>query len=80
MYFVRYVDPDAAKAEGMFKKLFNWGSSSDKDKDKQAQRYRIAVKAGAGSTSQVTVLNNEGKLDTTATSGKILGLLNEQLK
>jgi outer membrane protein assembly factor BamC len=78
MYFVRYVDPDAAKAEGMFKKLFNWGSSSDKDK--QAQRYRIAVKAGAGSTSQVTVLNNEGKLDTTATSGKILGLLNEQLK
>jgi len=78
MYFVRYVDPDAVKAEGMFKKLFNWGSSSDKDK--QAQRYRIAVKAGAGSTSQVTVLNNEGKLDTTATSGKILGLLNDQLK
>ena len=78
MYFVRYVDPDAVKAEGMFKKLFSWGASPDKDK--QAQRYRIAVKAGAGSTSQVTVLNHEGQLDTTATSGKILGLLNDQLK
>ena len=77
-YFVRYVDPDAVKAEGMFKKLFSWGA--DSDKDKQAQRYRIAVKAGAGSTSQVNVLNSEGQVDTSATSGKILGLLNEQLK
>jgi outer membrane protein assembly factor BamC len=77
-YFVRYVDPDAAKTEGMFKKLFSWGSSSDKDK--QAQRYRIAVKAGAGATSMVSVLNSDGQVDTTATSGKILGLLNEQLK
>jgi outer membrane protein assembly factor BamC len=78
MYFVRYVDPDAVKTEGMFKKLFSWGAKPDKDKE--AQRYRIAVKAGAGSTSTVNVLNSEGQLDTTATSGKILGLLNEQLK
>ena len=78
MYFVRYVDPDAAKTEGFLKKLFSWGSSSDKDKE--AQRYRVSVKAGAGSTSQVTVLNNEGTADTSATADKILTLLNDQLK
>ena len=78
MYFVRYVDPDGVKAEGMFKKLFSWGAASDKEK--KAERYRIAVKADAGATSRVTVLNNEGQVDTTATSGKILALLLEQLK
>ncbi|CDG82018.1 transmembrane lipoprotein [Janthinobacterium agaricidamnosum NBRC 102515 = DSM 9628] len=78
-YFVRYIDPDSVKTEGFFTKLFSWGSS-DKEKDKDAQRYRVSVKAGAGSTSLVTVLNNEGKQDASATSEKILGLLNEQLK
>jgi outer membrane protein assembly factor BamC len=79
VYFVRYVSQDAAKTEGFFKKLFSWGS--DSEKDKEAQRYRIVVKAAAtGSTSNVTVLTNEGKVDSSPTSGKILDLLNEQLK
>ncbi len=77
LYFVRYVDPDGAKKEGFFKKLFSWGAS---DKDKEALRYRISVKAGAGSSSQVTVLSSEGKPDATPTAEKILTLLNEQLK
>lgn len=76
-YFVRYVDPDVKKADGFLSKLFSWGSS---DKDKEALRYRISVKAGAGSTSLVTVLNNDGKPEVSATSEKILSLLNEQLK
>jgi outer membrane protein assembly factor BamC len=79
VYFVRYVSQDATKTEGFFKKLFSWGS--DSEKDKEAQRYRIVVKAAAtGGTSNVTVLTNEGKADPTPTSGKILDLLNEQLK
>lgn len=76
-YFVRYVDPDAVKPEGFFTKLFSWGSS---DKDKEAQRYRVAVKAGNGSTSLVSILTNEGQPDVTPVAGKILGLLNDQLK
>ncbi|MFZ4878249.1 outer membrane protein assembly factor BamC [Janthinobacterium sp. Mn2066] len=76
-YFVRYVDPDAVKPEGFFAKLFSWGSS---DKDKEAQRYRVAVKAGNGSTSLVSILSSEGKPDVTPVAGKILGLLNDQLK
>ncbi|WP_300758757.1 outer membrane protein assembly factor BamC [Janthinobacterium sp.] len=76
-YFVRYVDPDVVKKDGFFSKLFSWGSS---DKDKEAQRYRVAVKAGNGSTSLVSIQTNEGQPDTTPVAGKILGLLNDQLK
>ncbi|WP_082616394.1 outer membrane protein assembly factor BamC [Massilia sp. Root418] len=78
IYFVRYVDQDAGATKGFFSKLFSWGSS---EKDKEAQRYRVAVKAGAsGSTSDVTVLSNDGKPETSATGEKILTLLHEQLK
>lgn len=78
LYFVRYVNPDANKPDGFLKKILSFGSSSEKDKE--AQRYRISVKAGTGSNSQVTVLTNEGKPDTSPISEKILGLLNDQLK
>ena len=77
VYFVRYVSENVEKTGGFFKKLF---TSNTSDKDKEAQRYRISVKAGLASTSVVAVLNNEGKADISATSGKILALLNEQLK
>jgi len=78
IYFVRYVDQDAGTTKGFFSKLFSWGSS---EKDKEAQRYRVAVKASAsGSTSDVTVLSNDGKPETSATGEKILTLLHEQLK
>jgi len=77
IYFVRYVDQDAGATKGFFSKLFSWGSS---EKDKEAQRYRVTVKAGAGATSDVAVLTNDGKPETTATGEKILVLLHEQLK
>ncbi|HJV51642.1 MAG TPA: outer membrane protein assembly factor BamC [Noviherbaspirillum sp.] len=77
LYFVRYVDPeqDAKSNKGFFSKLF---SSSSDDKAK-AQRYRVSVK-GSETASQVAVLNNDGQPDTSATAGKILSLLNDQLK
>ncbi|MES2259079.1 MAG: outer membrane protein assembly factor BamC [Pseudomonadota bacterium] len=77
LYFVRYVDQDAGVTKGFFTKLFSWGSS---EKDKEAQRYRISVKAGAGTTSNVAVLSNDSKPDTSPTAEKILTLLHEQLK
>jgi outer membrane protein assembly factor BamC len=75
-YFVRYVDQDAQAntSKGFLSRLF---SSSDDTKD--APRYRISVKA-TGATSQVAVLNKDGKVETSATADKILSLLNEQLK
>ncbi|NDI84435.1 outer membrane protein assembly factor BamC [Undibacterium crateris] len=84
VYFVRYIDQDIdaktkGASEGFFSKLFSFGSS---DAAKEAQRYRILVKnAGPnGEVSHISVHNNEGKLDTSPVSLKILQLLNDQLK
>lgn len=80
LYFVRYVNQDEdannkSNSEGFLSKLF---SSSD-DKSKQAQRYRIFIKE-TGATSQIAVLNNDGQPEPSETGGRILSLLNEQLK
>ncbi|KFC65975.1 outer membrane protein assembly factor BamC [Massilia sp. LC238] len=78
VYFVRYVDPDAANKDGFFKKLFTFGAD---DKAKEAQRYRVIVKTEQGaSTSQVSVQTNDGKLETGETGAKILKLLADELK
>jgi outer membrane protein assembly factor BamC len=78
IYFVRYVDPDGSNKEGFIKRLFSFG---DSDKAKEAQRYRVIVKAEPNAAvSSVTVQDNTGKPDTSATGTKILGLLNDELK
>jgi len=78
IYFVRYVDPDGSNKEGFIKRLFSFGES---DKAKEAQRYRVIVKAEPNaSVSSVTVQDNTGKADTSATGTKILSLLNDELK
>lgn len=79
VYYVRYVDPEAADKTGFFAKLFSFGAASDKAKE--AQRYRVLVKSAPNaSTSDVTVQTNDGKPETTATGAKILKLLNDELK
>lgn len=79
VYFVRYVDPDAAGTTGFLKKLLTFGAAADKEKE--AQRYRISVKSAQGAaTSQVTVQNNDGKPETGTTGAKILKLLGDELK
>lgn len=79
VYFVRYVDPDAADKEGFLKRLFTFGSADEKAKE--AQRYRVIVKAEQGApTSQVTVQANDGKSETGETGAKILKLLTDELK
>jgi outer membrane protein assembly factor BamC len=79
VYFVRYVDPDAAGSTGFLKKLFTFGAAADKEKE--AQRFRIAVKPEAsGNASQVTVQTNDGKAETTGAGAKILKLLGDELK
>jgi outer membrane protein assembly factor BamC len=83
LYFVRYVDQGvdaqskSAADKGFFSKLFSSGSKDDKART--AQRYRVSVK-GSGATSQVAVLNNEGRVETSQTADRILSLLNDQLK
>ena len=79
LYFVRYLDPENKAAEpGFFKKVFSWGS--DADKNKEAPQFQISVKAGAGSASDVSVLDKAGQPDQTPTAGRMLTILNDQLK
>ena len=78
LYFVRYVDPESDsqnKKEGMLSKLAFWKPSAPAAQE----RYRIYVKDNGASTT-VQVLSNEGGVDQTDTSKKILSLLFEQLK
>jgi outer membrane protein assembly factor BamC len=83
LYFVRYVDQGldsqgkSSQQKGFISRLFSFGSKDDKAKT--AQRYQISVTA-AGDNSQVLVLNNEGRPETSSSAEKILALLNEQLK
>ena len=81
VYYVRYVDQNQdangkAVEKGFFSRMF---SSSKDDKAKAAQRYQIAVRS-ANAGSQVSVLNSEGRPETSQTGDRILSLLTEQLK
>ena len=77
LYFVRYVDPnaDAKDKAGLLSRIF---TSSD-ERLKQAAQYRIAVRTQAAIT-RVTVLDKDGVAVTTDVGGRILGLVNDQLK
>ena len=77
-YFVRYLDPDfeakAKSEQGFFSKLFG------KDKPIQAPQYRISVVGQSTSKTDVQVFDSTGKPERSATSDRILSLLNEQLR
>ena len=74
-YFVRYVDPNADKAEpGFFSKLL--GSSS---KDKTPSNFRILVKSN-GSSSTVSVANSDGKPETSENAQRIVKVIADDLK
>jgi outer membrane protein assembly factor BamC len=77
VYFVRYVDPnaDAKDKPGLLSRIF----SSGDDKNKLAIQYRIAVRSQSN-TTRITVQDKEGAAVTTDVGGRILALVNDQLK
>ena len=77
VYFVRYVDPDADAKDkpGLLSRIF----TSSEDRLKQAAQYRIAVRT-QGAATRVSVQDKDGKAATSDVSGRILTLLNDQLK
>ena len=78
LYFVRYVDPDVVdvKSESFISKLAFWRSS---DAAKKQEQYRISV-ADVEKGSEVRVLNAEGQKANTTSAGRILALLQAELK
>lgn len=82
VYFVRYVDQgqdakNKTNDQGILARWFSFGSS--KNSEKSAQRYQVSVRDTNGS-SRVMVLNDQGQPDHTPIAGKILALVNDQLK
>jgi len=76
-YFVRYSNPEldgAKKEKGFLDKLQFWKSDVEK-----VEQYRINV-ADASPRSLVTVQDQNGASDKSATGEKILALLRDQLK
>jgi outer membrane protein assembly factor BamC len=70
MYYVRYVDVDATekkKSEGFWSKLAFWREGPKKD-----EQYRISV--------AVKVLDAQGVKSASPTAGRILALLQQELK
>jgi outer membrane protein assembly factor BamC len=78
LYYVRYVDPEAVdeSSESFLSKLAFWRSS---DAAKKQEQYRISV-ANASTGSEVRVLDSEGQKATSANAGRILSLLQAELK
>jgi outer membrane protein assembly factor BamC len=79
LYYVRYVDVDAAdkgKSEGFWSKMAFWRSDSE---SKENDQYRISV-AGSTQGSEVKVLDAKGANSKSPTAGRILALLQQELK
>ena len=80
VYFVRYLDPDVEAKQraqqGVFSKLFGG------DPKLVAQQFRIQVGSttAGGTTSTVSVLDKDGKPETSSTGEKILRQLSEQIR
>jgi len=76
VYFVRYVgseDQGSKSKPGFFSRLFSG------DKEAAPQSYRIQLKSGA-TQSTVSVLDAQGRSDTSPNAQKILQLLADELK
>lgn len=78
MYFVRYIDPEAEQRQrdnqGFFAKIFG------RDVKIEAQQFRVQVVAIESGRAVVTVQDRDGKPDASATAGKILAQINDQLR
>lgn len=74
-YFVRYVEPNADKAEpGFLSKLFNRSKS-----DAAPLKFRVLV-ASKGESTAVSVLDANGQPDTSNSAPRILKLIADDLK
>ena len=84
IYYVRYVDPEVDgkkkdNGKGFVSKLMFWKGDDKPGQADATGKYRVYLK-GNGDTTTVQVLTNEGGVDKSDISKRILNLLLEQLK
>jgi outer membrane protein assembly factor BamC len=78
LYYVRYIDTDKAdsgKDDSFFGTLKFWGDDEASDQNE----YLVSL-VGKQSTTQIVILDTDGKRENGETANRILGLLHEQLK
>jgi outer membrane protein assembly factor BamC len=78
LYYVRYIDTDrsdSGKDDGFFASLKFWGGDEVSDQNE----YLVSL-VGKQSTTQIVILDTDGKRENGETANRILGLLHEQLK
>ncbi len=78
LYYVRYIDTDkvdSGKDDSFFGTLKFWGDDEPLDQNE----YLVSL-VGKQSTTQIVILDTDGKRENGETANRILGLLHEQLK
>ncbi len=78
LYYVRYIDTDKAdsgKDDSFFAALKFWGDDEASDQNE----YLVSL-VGKQSTTQIVILDTDGKRENGETANRILSLLHEQLK
>lgn len=78
LYYVRYIDTDkvdAGKDDSFFGTLKFWGDDEASDQNE----YLVSL-VGKQSTTQIVILDTDGKREYGETADRILGLLHDQLK
>jgi outer membrane protein assembly factor BamC len=79
LYFVRYVDTDAApQKEGYLSRLAFW--RGDTAAPRKAEQFSILVGDVDGASTRVQVFNREGAPDRSESAQRILTVLLEQLR
>ena len=75
LYFVRYVAPNADKADGLFARLF-----SSKPQQAELTRYQVLLQVSEGEKTLLRVLGQDGKTENSENVSKILKLLATELR
>jgi len=78
LFYVRYIDTDKSelnKDESFFGSLKFWGGDEPTDQNE----YLVSL-VGKQSTTQIVILDIDGKRENSETADRILSLLHEQLK
>ncbi len=78
LYYVRYIDTDkvdSGKDDSFFETLKFWGDDGPLDQNE----YLVSL-VGKQSTTQIVILDTDGKRENGETANRILSLLHEQLK
>ena len=81
LFLVRYIDPEAAvpKQRSWLRRLAFWSRAEAEDAVPENVEYRIVVERGEGLPTRIVVRDDAGGRDTSASAGRILGVLAEHL-